>query len=94
MEEREAMRVFNMTDVQATLAAVCCLTVIFIVASEFTPVVYETTSNSQCGQQNEFENDQQLMIQASGFSNNYLLHNHASLSSTVGPLHVTVDLHS
>ena len=49
------------TMMQATLAAVCCLTVIFIVASEFTPVVYETTSNSQCGQQNEFENDQQLM---------------------------------
>ena len=29
--------------------------------SEITPLVNESTSNSQCGQQNEFENDQQLM---------------------------------
>ena len=51
---------------QATLVAVCCLIVILNLATsssnKVTPVVYETTSKSQCDQQiDSFENDPRLM---------------------------------
>ena len=51
-----------MMRMQATLAAVCCISVILCAASAtVTPVVYETTSTSQCCQEIEIENNQHLM---------------------------------
>ena len=52
---------------QATLVAVCCLSVILNLATsssnKVTPVVYETTSESQCDHQqiDSFENDSRLI---------------------------------
>ena len=45
---------------RTTLAALCCL-ILCAVSATVTPVVYETTSTSQCGQEIVIENDQHLM---------------------------------
>ena len=58
--------VSSLSTMQATLVVVCCLSVILNLATsssnKVTPVVYETTSESQCDQQiDSFENDPRLM---------------------------------
>ena len=45
---------------EATLAVVSAILTVCVV-SEFTPVVYEITSTSQCDQQIQFDYDQRLM---------------------------------